>query len=153
MAFGTGDLARDVEDIRALVRYLRGRGKERIVLLGHSTGCQDGVAFANSVCGDGEGKRGGDEDVDGFILQGPVSDREALGMVMAENDIRESVAWAEDRIKQGKGREEMMPWRWMPAGFRDGPVTAYRWWSLAGFWYVFSPPHPDTPLPAEEGEI
>ena len=40
LGFGTSSLARDVEDISALIKYLRGRGKERIVLFGHSTGCQ-----------------------------------------------------------------------------------------------------------------
>lgn len=33
-------LTNDVADIAELVRYLRGLGKERIVLMGHSTGCQ-----------------------------------------------------------------------------------------------------------------
>ena len=38
--FGTSSLSNDVEDISALVKYLRGIGKERIVLFGSSTGCQ-----------------------------------------------------------------------------------------------------------------
>lgn len=38
--FGTGSLKRDVEDISSLVTYLRGRGKQKIILFGHSTGCQ-----------------------------------------------------------------------------------------------------------------
>lgn len=38
--FGWGSLAQDVEDISAVVKYLRGIGKEKIVLMGHSTGCQ-----------------------------------------------------------------------------------------------------------------
>lgn len=38
--FGTSSLKRDVEDISSLVAYLRGRGKQKIVLFGHSTGCQ-----------------------------------------------------------------------------------------------------------------
>lgn len=40
IGYGTSSLKNDVEDISALVKYLRGRGKERIVLFGHSTGCQ-----------------------------------------------------------------------------------------------------------------
>lgn len=36
--FGYSSLANDVEDTAALVRYLRGRGKEKIVLMGLSTG-------------------------------------------------------------------------------------------------------------------
>jgi triacylglycerol esterase/lipase EstA (alpha/beta hydrolase family) len=38
--FGTSSLKEDVEDISSLVRYLRDLGREKIVLLGHSTGCQ-----------------------------------------------------------------------------------------------------------------
>lgn len=39
-AFGTSSLQNDVADISALVKYLRSIGKQKIVLLGHSTGCQ-----------------------------------------------------------------------------------------------------------------
>lgn len=38
--FGFGSLAEDVEDISAVVKYLRGIGKEKVVMMGHSTGCQ-----------------------------------------------------------------------------------------------------------------
>lgn len=40
IGFGTSSLKNDVEDISALVRYLRGIGREKIILFGHSTGCQ-----------------------------------------------------------------------------------------------------------------
>jgi pimeloyl-ACP methyl ester carboxylesterase len=40
IGFGTSSLSNDVDDIAALVKYLRGLGKEKIVLFGHSTGCQ-----------------------------------------------------------------------------------------------------------------
>ena len=36
--FGYSSLANDVEDIAALVKYLQAQGKEKIVLLGSSTG-------------------------------------------------------------------------------------------------------------------
>ena len=36
-------LAQDVADISALVKYLRGIGKKKIVLFGHSTGSQVGI--------------------------------------------------------------------------------------------------------------
>ena len=36
--FGYSSLANDVEDMAALVRYLRGIGKQAIVLMGASTG-------------------------------------------------------------------------------------------------------------------
>ena len=40
IGYGTSSLKKDVEDIAALVEYLRGLGKEKIALFGHSTGCQ-----------------------------------------------------------------------------------------------------------------
>jgi pimeloyl-ACP methyl ester carboxylesterase len=40
IGFGTSSLRRDVEDISALVTYLRGKGRRKIILFGHSTGCQ-----------------------------------------------------------------------------------------------------------------
>lgn len=38
--FGWNNLAKDVQDISSLVKYLRGIGKEKVVLMGHSTGSQ-----------------------------------------------------------------------------------------------------------------
>ena len=38
--FGFSTLKRDVLEIAALVRYLRSLGKDKIFLMGHSTGCQ-----------------------------------------------------------------------------------------------------------------
>lgn len=38
--YGTASLKSDVEDISALVKYLRTLGRDKIVLFGHSTGCQ-----------------------------------------------------------------------------------------------------------------
>ncbi len=40
LGFGFSRLANDVKDISALVGYLRSIGKQKIVLIGHSTGCQ-----------------------------------------------------------------------------------------------------------------
>ena len=47
--FGSSSLKKDVQDVDGLVRYLRGLGKEKIVLLGHSTGCQVGDQKAKRV--------------------------------------------------------------------------------------------------------
>jgi Protein of unknown function (DUF1749) len=38
--WGLSDLSRDVKDIECLVQYLRYLGKDKVVLMGHSTGCQ-----------------------------------------------------------------------------------------------------------------
>lgn len=42
--FGWNSLANDVEDISDAVKYLRSIGKDKIVLMGHSTGSQVGTA-------------------------------------------------------------------------------------------------------------
>lgn len=40
IGFGTSSLFNDVEDISSLVTYLRSIDREKVVLFGHSTGCQ-----------------------------------------------------------------------------------------------------------------
>lgn len=40
LGFGFSRLANDVEDISSLVKYLKSIGKQKVVLIGHSTGCQ-----------------------------------------------------------------------------------------------------------------
>ena len=40
IGFGTSNLTEDVQDISSLVKYLRGIGRKKIVLFGHSTGTQ-----------------------------------------------------------------------------------------------------------------
>lgn len=48
--FGWGSLAQDVEDISAVVKYLRSIGKEKIVLMGHSTGSQVSRVARSARC-------------------------------------------------------------------------------------------------------
>lgn len=67
------------------------------------------------------------EPVDGFILQGPISDREALTMAMP--DPQPSLDVAAKMIADGKA-DEIMPKEQMPS-FLDSPISAYRFQSLA----------------------
>lgn len=137
--FGTASLARDVAELRGLVRFLRrrrrpeegggGLGMRRVVLMGHSTGCQDCLAYAAASREGGEGWEGAQ--VDGLVLQGPVSDREAIGMGEDEAEVKRALEVAEGLVREGRG-EVVMEREVMPKGWRDGPVTAYRWASLAG---------------------
>ena len=62
--YGLHLIAEDVEDIREVHKFLLGIYKE-VVFLGHSTGCQDLLLYAQEL-----------ESPATFILQGPVSDRE-----------------------------------------------------------------------------
>lgn len=72
------------------------------------------------------------EPVDGFILQAPVSDREALDDFFPT--WRDSLADAEKLIAEGK-KDHLMPVDKVPEVF--SPITAYRFWSLVAPGYVF----------------
>lgn len=86
----------------------------------------------------------GSEPVDGFILQGPVSDREAFGGLMTQDRLQESLRVATDMITKGL-EHAVMPREKLPAEFAT-PVTAYRWHSLLAPGYAPTPGH----LPTEE---
>lgn len=47
--YGTSSLSDDVDDTSSLVKYLRSIGKQKIVLFGHSTGCQVVFAVLRSI--------------------------------------------------------------------------------------------------------
>ncbi|KAJ3956148.1 hypothetical protein N0V92_007330 [Colletotrichum tropicale] len=117
--YGYSSLKNDVEDISALVRYLRGIGKKKIVLMGHSTGCQDSVEYTKHK----------EDPVDGFILQGPASDRESIVDFITPELYKKGVDLAEKMIAEGKAGEAM-PTDHLPSLF-DTPITAYRWHALA----------------------
>ncbi|KAK3504674.1 hypothetical protein B0T13DRAFT_12949 [Neurospora crassa] len=134
-AWGYGSLHNDVKEISALVKYLRTTTFKmgRIVLMGHSTGCQDCMYYAT------HGDEMGLEKVDGFILQGPVSDREAILAVFEEESPGKgqarmdlSVQVAKKMISEGTA-QDCMPREWLPKEFWASPVSAYRWFSLASF--------------------
>ncbi|KAK4106459.1 DUF1749-domain-containing protein, partial [Parathielavia hyrcaniae] len=137
--FGHGSLAQDAEEVADLVRYLRrrsgaglgagsGLGMQKVVLMGHSTGCQDCLEYGGRFLKGREEE--GDVWVDGFVLQGPVSDREAIGMVEDGGEVGESIAVADAMVGERKGGE-VVPREVMPKGWRGSPVTADRWLSLA----------------------
>ncbi|GJC86779.1 UPF0613 protein PB24D3.06c [Colletotrichum liriopes] len=117
--YGYSSLKNDVEDISALVRYLRGIGKKKVILMGHSTGCQDCAEYTKRK----------EDPVDGFILQGPVSDRESIVDSVDPEWLKKSLEYAGEFIAEGKGGEAM-PKDLLPSFFLT-PMTAYRWHSLA----------------------
>jgi len=79
----------------------------------------------------------GNEPVDGFILQAPASDREALSLAMSKEHLEESISLASKMISDGR-EEDIMPRASIPPFF--GPCTAYRWHSLTAPGYVVSTP-------------
>ncbi|KAI1355834.1 hypothetical protein F5Y01DRAFT_269978 [Xylaria sp. FL0043] len=136
-AFGFARLVDDVADIAALVKYLRGLGKERIILMGHSTGCQDCMEYTAS------GHNA--PSVDGYILQAPVCDRDAFSLEMGSGPLDESIKAAKQLIDSGKSHERMMLDQ-LPEFMRDTPISAWRWYALVaadGEDNYFSPDLPD----------
>ena len=133
LGFGVSSLARDVEELDALLGGGGGGGSGtstddsgpagggRIVLIGHSTGCQDIGAYLKNGAERGR--------VVGAVMQGAVSDREAFGMECGEDVVAEAAARAEAMVRRGEG-EQLMP-RDTPGVFNT-PITASRYASLAG---------------------
>ncbi|OAA58760.1 hypothetical protein ISF_06543 [Cordyceps fumosorosea ARSEF 2679] len=117
--FGMSSLKQDVEDISALVKYLRSIGREKVVLFGHSTGCQDCMEYADY-------EKHGSSPVDGFIIQAPVSDREALKENFPNYD--DLLAISKKMIADGEEKEYVSA-KLIPPGF-NAPLTAYRLHSL-----------------------
>lgn len=104
-------------------RKLRPRAK--IILMGHSTGCQDVMTYLTSD----ESRAAHWPAVDGAILRAPVSDREAAQMMFPPGMYDESVAEAK-RMVAAQQADEMLPMRFT-ASFFGAPCTARRWLSLA----------------------
>ncbi|KAI8947437.1 hypothetical protein F4801DRAFT_592604 [Xylaria longipes] len=120
-AFGFARLVDDVADITALVKYLRSIGKERVILMGHSTGCQDCLEFAAPTHNS--------PPVDGYILQGPVCDRDAMALGFGYAQLEESIMAAKQLIDAGRGHERMSVTQ-LPDFMQDTPMSASRWYSL-----------------------
>lgn len=106
------------------VRYFKelgdGNGHSgKVVLMGHSTGCQDIMHYLVGPHGAA---------VDGAIFQGGVSDREDPGIDPKAREIL--VKEAEKWIDEGRG-DECMPRQGHVLVQKDEPqVSAYRTWSL-----------------------
>ncbi|KAG9514599.1 DUF1749-domain-containing protein, partial [Aureobasidium melanogenum] len=123
--WGTSSLSQDVNEISSLVHHFRTQGKQKIVIMGHSTGCQDCLHYFAS-----EDKRGDRAAVDGVVLQASVSDREAMAMDMEPKDLEHANNMAETWCKQGKG-EHILPLNITASNFGRNPVSARRWVALA----------------------
>ena len=116
--YGTSSLGKDSEELGSLLNYLvKNFNAKKIVLLGHSTGCQDIVYFLRnsnmaSVC-------------KAAILQAPVSDRDYFATALHEFD--KNVQLASRLTVEGKS-EELMP----RSAFPMAPISAYRFHSFMG---------------------
>lgn len=127
--FGVGSLKRDVRELGQLVKFLRterGTKDSKVVLMGHSTGCQDTMEYLS--------KYNYEDDFDeihtinGGILQAPASDTEAFEQEDTDGQVKKLSQQAEALIKEGKGKE-LMPYNAVQPLF-DLPINAYRYHSL-----------------------
>ncbi|KAF2799341.1 DUF1749-domain-containing protein [Melanomma pulvis-pyrius CBS 109.77] len=128
--WATGSLKRDAQELAACVKYfqsLRGKAGGKIVAMGHSTGCQDIMELCV-----GTGK--GEVALDGAILQGGVSDREAFADMAAKQGLKAEfdavVQKARELVDEGRGGEIMRKAGNAMGDMLDSPMTAYRTLSL-----------------------
>ncbi|XP_065021696.1 UPF0613 protein PB24D3.06c isoform X2 [Musa acuminata AAA Group] len=119
IGYGTSSLDQDSLELDQLIGYLINKeNSEGVVLLGHSTGCQDIVHYlrTNLACS---------KAVRGVILQAPVSDREYRATLP---ETAEMIDLAAKMIGEGRGME-LMPREANP----DAPITSYRYHSLCAY--------------------
>ncbi|KAI6683784.1 hypothetical protein NL676_029697 [Syzygium grande] len=117
--YGTSSLQQDATELDQLISYLINKeDSEGVVLLGHSTGCQDIVHYmrTNAACS---------RAVRGAILQAPVSDREYNATLPETATL---IDLASTMIKEGRG-SELMP----READESSPITANRYYSLCAY--------------------
>lgn len=109
VGWGTGSVGEDAKEIGEFVKYFAGRGMRQVVLMGHSTGCQDIIAYfhTSSI-----------PPIAGAILQAPVSDREYLSLAIPNLEATLDPSQPSNAT--------------IPPSLSDSPrVTYKRWRSLA----------------------
>lgn len=133
MSWGVSSIARDADEVAKIVRYFQEkRPGGKVVIMGHSTGCQDCIEY---VAGPNASSR---PSVHGLILQAPVSDREALVHSLSEAQYAEPVKVAQQMVREGRPKDALPNALTAPA-FGRIAISAKRWLDIA------SPP------PAHEG--
>lgn len=122
--WGTGTIARDASEIREAVSFFRNSLKRsKIVLMGHSTGCQDTMYYLTR-----QASQTSADSIDGAILQAPVSDREAMQLLFP-SEFDGLLMTAKKMVDEGRGEELLGP-RFSELFF-GSPICASRWVSLA----------------------
>ncbi|KAI4364397.1 hypothetical protein MLD38_020493 [Melastoma candidum] len=117
--YGTSSLRQDAAEIDQLVSYfINKEDSEGVVLLGHSTGCQDIVYYmrTNAACS---------RAVRAVILQAPVSDREYKATLP---ETAKLIDLATKMRNEGRGSELMLR-----EADPCAPITADRYYSLCAY--------------------
>lgn len=122
--WGTSSLDQDVRDLSRLVTYIRNQpGRVKVVLGGHSTGCQDTLKYLSSDLT-------GDCAIDGGILQAGVSDVEAMNLLLGPGELERLCNEIHDEyLTQGR-ENEILPPKFRKIAFNT-PITAARFYSIA----------------------
>jgi alpha-beta hydrolase superfamily lysophospholipase len=121
--WGTGSVLRDAQELGDCVSYFRGhhRKADKIVLMGHSTGCQDAMEYIS-----GKIKR---PPLDGVILQAPVSDRETLEADLTCEARKKIIEVAQKYVSEERG-DQVLPSSFDEGIYGNTLISAYRWLSL-----------------------
>ncbi|XP_020584827.1 UPF0613 protein PB24D3.06c isoform X1 [Phalaenopsis equestris] len=119
VGYGTSSLEQDAVELNQLIGYfINKENSEGVVLLGHSTGCQDIVHYMRTNFAFSRAVRG-------VILQAPVSDREYRATLP---ETAEMIDLALSMMNEGRSMD-LMPREANP----DAPITAYRYHSLCAY--------------------
>ncbi|KAI8992368.1 hypothetical protein BDB01DRAFT_738314 [Pilobolus umbonatus] len=113
--YGTSNLQKDCHELDLLIHHLKlQRGIQSIVFLGHSTGSQD--CYWHNKNGEYN------KDINGYILQAPISDREHF--TANDPNYLQVLTNAISLRQQGKGHQIL------PERLFGAPITADRYYSL-----------------------
>ena len=147
--WGMSSLDQDCDEIELAVKWAKGHFVQKgdsavnVVLIGHSTGCQDVLHYVHSKPRSDEGR----SSVQGAILQAPVSDRDSL-LSKIEKDpekkaIYEHCVKFADSLDEDEKNDMIIPLPWSEEiiSFNRTPVSVARFLSLA------SPESPKNPAP------
>ncbi|CAF9919768.1 MAG: hypothetical protein HETSPECPRED_004114 [Heterodermia speciosa] len=119
--FGTSDLEQDTHELAQCVTYFSElRPDAKIVLMGHSTGCQDIMHYLTSP-----GQR---PKINGAIMQAGISDREAFDTLDDPDHIKKGVDVARRYVREGRGNDVIPDY--LTNMVFAAPVSAKRWLSL-----------------------
>lgn len=128
--WGQSSLLKDNQEIGKMVEYFRserGGSREKVVLMGHLTGCQDTMRYISDYAYSKEFKSS--MKIDGAIMQAPVSDQEASEVDFGKDKI-DSLLEIVDKEYLSQGKKDCM----LPPEFEKVshgcPITAYRFYSL-----------------------
>lgn len=127
--FASSSLVQDAKDIGALVKYLRIQRKaSKVVLIGHSTGCQDIMEYFTKFEGYTQKETNGDYAIDGAVLQAPVSDRECIAMSL---DLDKQIRLTEEYVEKNSPGDYSIN---LPTSLTENtfsaPISAERWLSF-----------------------